>query len=228
MANPPLPSLGIKARKWFTTCGKISWENRTVILVGGGTSLEHFDFSRIQGKGVIVGINDSAFREEVSADVCHSLDVTWASRRKKEYKAFADAGGEVVLAVPTNFEWDLHGREGITYVVRERHSALIDNGKALCGINSGYSAINLAFVRKAARVFLLGFDMHPGELKTHWHGGYPWHSRRNHKFYGRWCQAYGQASEQLARAGIKVYNVGLTSQLSCFEKVPLDLLEDYL
>jgi acetyl-CoA acetyltransferase len=94
------------------------------------------------------------------------------------------------------------------------------------GGNSGYQAINLAYMLGAARIVLLGFDMQATGGKTHWHGDHPAGLGNPSDFSGM-IKAFDALAEDLKMMGVKVINSTTTTALRCFERMPLDLAYDH-
>ena len=86
------------------------------------------------------------------------------------------------------------------------------------GLNSGYAAINLAVLKKARRIYLLGFDMVPtAKDKTHWHDGYPWNNGSSIVYYSRWAKLFDTIAKQLPD-GVEVINANENSGIDSFKK----------
>lgn len=189
----------------FSELAKIDWTGKAAYIVGGGPSLRGFDFSRLDGKGIVIGVNKVAFRMP-RCDVFFTLDQTFSRHCRSEIVEFIKRGGEAVLAMPPN-EAGHKQIEGATYVIRRRNAGLSDDPRDIYGVNSGYGALGLAYQRNPAAIGLLGFDMaYDEEGNTHWHEGYAWHARQNGKFMARWALAFDRAQQQLKAKGIDVVN----------------------
>ena len=87
------------------------------------------------------------------------------------------------------------------------------------GDNSGYQAVNLAYLLGAERIILLGFDMMMHGDKRHWFGNHP--------------QAMNQASNYAdfvghfqtinpAEYGLEIWNCSRRTALNCFPKHNLE------
>jgi len=197
--------------------GEDFWHQSTVYIIGGGPSLRGFDFSCLQGKGIILGVNDGAFY--ANADVLFSLDATFARRRWKEIQDFS---GSVWLAMPPNHEVKIWpGAERVNMPYRGRGNYLSEDPEWIYGVNSGFGALNLAFLKQASEIVLLGFDLHPdNEGHLHFHKGYEWEPdvKRAKRHYQKWLRPFECAAEQLHRDGIRVINASLSSRIEVFEK----------
>lgn len=182
-----------------------------VFIVGGGRSLEGFDFTLLKDK-FTVGVNDAAFAADTN--VVFSLDKIWCQHRTDKLRKSTK---EIHLAMPNNYEYEKFGVEHAKYYLRGRGSGLSTRPEILNGLNSGFGALNLAFLKRAKVIILLGFDMKV-EGKVHWHKGYNWSDGHSNKKYQRWAKDFNNASVQLKQSGILVYNTSLDSYLQCFKK----------
>ena len=81
------------------------------------------------------------------------------------------------------------------------------------GGNSGFQALNIAVLFGAARVLLLGFDLHG----THWHGRHPaGMNNPDQNNFDRWSKAFSEAVGDLKLANVEVINCSPGSALTCF------------
>jgi len=200
-----------------------SWKDKDCFIIGGGPSLEGFDWSLLRGKRTI-GIN-RAF-EKFDPTIIFSMDtryLNWILRnhyglevnvkfkQSKAYKVWLCTytcklpGNIFIIPVYINYSrgfkaFPLSMKEGIGH-----------------GNNSGYGAINLAACLGVKRIYLLGFDMKCDGKKTHWHDG---HKRlmkpsvlENYKTYFRIA-----ANEIKRKTKIEVINLNPDSALDCFPK----------
>lgn len=195
--------------------------NSPVYSVGGGTSLIGFDFGRLRGKGILVGVNKSAWL--YGLDVMVTLDQHFAKEHREDIQAFVDDGGEAILAMPPS-ETGHKPIRGATYVHRRRNEGLSDDPTSLYGVNSGYAALGVAYLRRAPSVALLGYDMQYGkDGRTHHHDGYPWHNKASHRMMDKWATNFEMAAQQCATTGVEVINfVGAPdSKITAFPKASL-------
>jgi hypothetical protein len=107
-------------------------------------------------------------------------------------------------------------------------------GAIRTGGNSGYQAVNLAWLFGAARIVLLGFDMGATGGRLHWHKdhGQTAHvsinhgRRREHRLHNPvprkfkdWCGAFNKLA---AACPVPIVNCSRTSALTCFPRMDLD------
>jgi hypothetical protein len=195
----------------------IDFGSQRVFLVGGGPSLKGFDFTRLAGKGVIVGINYSIFDVEcnfgVSIDQRFMLDNATA----QNLNIFA-ASKPLFLCPPTSQVKAVVSKIPEAVIIPEADSFTLDPGSChRQGGTSGYAALDIAASRGAKDIMLLGFDYRPG----HYHDGYAW-SRGDKDNWAQWALNFGPMNRVLEAAGIKVLNASPDSRISCFPKVTLD------
>ena len=101
---------------------------------------------------------------------------------------------------------------------RIRANGLSKQRHAIHGVNSGYGALNLAYLAGYKTIYLLGYDMYQLDDLTHWHGGYEWFGKRNKDYYPAWASEFVYAAAQLHKENIKVYNCNPASAITCFDK----------
>lgn len=95
-------------------------------------------------------------------------------------------------------------------------------GRIHTGLNSGYQAINLAFMWGAARIILLGYDMQRGPSgESHHHGdhegGLP-----NLGTMPEWTRRMVQLGADLRARGVEVVNATRRTAITCFERLPIE------
>lgn len=88
------------------------------------------------------------------------------------------------------------------------------------GGNSGYQAINLAYLWGARQILLLGFDMHKAE-KAHFFGDHPGRLNAGTN-YAQFLPYFEPLARDLAAEGVRVINCTRTTALQCFERAPLE------
>jgi len=85
--------------------------------------------------------------------------------------------------------------------------------------NSGAQALQIACKTGAARVLLLGMDMHGG----HWHGEHPPGLRSTlQETYAKWVQRITAAAPAMLATGVDIVNCTPGSALKCFRASTLE------
>lgn len=93
------------------------------------------------------------------------------------------------------------------------------------GNNSGYQAINLAYLFGATKIILLGFDMMRTAGKIHFFGNHPYHQHGqgpDDAVMRRWCGNFIQLAADLKSDGVTVLNATRYTALEAFEKRDLE------
>jgi len=189
------------------------FKGKTVYVIGGGPSLQGFNWNSLSNKSVIA-INKS-FMSIPTAQVIYWTD----ARFYRWYKKDIDASNAVKYTINSGAPYTNDVRllkKGI------RHGLETDNRSLAHGDNSGYAAINLAYHLGATRIVLLGFDMGGNGNKTHFHDGYPVNPTSKHIYEKRFVVSFPHIAEELKKKGIKVYNASERSTLTCFTKISLE------
>jgi len=137
------------------------WEGEDVFILGGGPSVKRFPITRLKDKHVI-GCNDAYLFGEDIVDILIFGDKKWWDYHHDQvaFRAFRNP-------VFTNHR-KMRDVLGVIHAPRE------ESGFHRCALgwngNTGASAINLALVLGASRVFLIGFDMTSSDTgETNWH-----------------------------------------------------------
>lgn len=186
----------------------------TVYIVGGGPSLNGFDFSTLDDKYTIA-VNKSFL------SLKNPTAIYWS-----DYRVFRWYQNEILqhqntLKV-TNKPQPDHPAI-INLLSTGKHGLEKDPHGVRDGGNSGYAAINLAYHLGAKKIILLGFDMKTIEGKSHYHEGYEVGKKPDNKMYERlMLPSFDSISIALMQAKVKVYNASLESEIKCFQKIHLN------
>ena len=194
------------------------WKGLPAFVVGGGPSLKNFDWSRLRGEPVI-GINrayeycdpavifsmDSRFYANILVGRYGPLARDKFQTYRSGIKVWLDNNAtpyreDVFIAkCPGRDAWPTRVADGL-------------GG----GANSGYGALNLAYVLGADPIYLLGFDMHGGpDGRQQWfHTGHP--DVRDENVYVQFREAFERIAPRLAVENRTVINLNPDSALTCF------------
>ena len=205
------------------------WPDRPVLILAGGPSTRHFDPRPLYPYVHALGCNRSGFYFD--APTITSMDRQFVRTHRDQLARAVEDGKGVVIALPPNDE--SHAPiPGAIYVERRRGGDTLSlEATQVFGVHTGFSAINVAFLRGARRIALTGYDMAHLHGQTHNHGGYQWTTSRSGRFMHKWAAGMGRAAEQLERAGVEVVNFEAwpgASKVTAFRKMPLDDLGDWI
>lgn len=90
----------------------------------------------------------------------------------------------------------------------------------LNGENSGYCALNLAYLFRPSRIYLYGFDMNTEKGKDHFFGDYEWKGQgctNSGTKFAKWAHEMDDAARQFEAAGIEVFNTNHKSAIKAFK-----------
>ena len=193
------------------------FEGEDVYIIGGGPSLETFNWKRLEDKNTI-GCN-SAFRKGSRVcNICFFSDPPWFEKFYDELLKFE---GRVVTHNP---RFKDNNPDDWLYVMERGKRALCTDCLGYGG-SSGCSAINLALLMGAKRVFLLGLDCKSGPNKQQ-----NWHNYQIEKtmpeIYDRFLKGFEQLAEDLPKLFPESEIINLTPnsaipffQFNTFKKV---------
>jgi len=89
------------------------------------------------------------------------------------------------------------------------------------GGNSGYQAINLAYIFGARKIVLLGYDMQMTNGRQHYFGQHPYHKNAqgpNARLFQNWLKKFDELARDLKKENVQVINATKQSALNCFYK----------
>jgi hypothetical protein len=192
----------------------------TLSILGGGWSAGLIDLKRLPG--TVIAVNDSAvFAPKV--DIAITMDRLWAENRY---------GWLETNHAPRKFYVRRSARKNLPEQLPDWVHVFENDNKSiefsevdhtLNGTNSGFCALNLAYLLAADRVVLFGFDMNRSAFGTpYWFPDYPWAKPGGATTSGKykaWAAQFLYAAQAFKDAGIEVLNASLTSAIDDFQKV---------
>lgn len=188
------------------------WVGETVVIVASGPSVAEFKFSRIKGLKAIA-VKDG-YLKVPNAEVLMIGDHRYA-RRNPDLSAYK--GPLILYTDPEPLPEELHD-ERIQFIPKVAGRGLSTNPAELRGtFTTTALAINLAVLRGAKRILLVGVDAQTGE------GGKRWFGRDTvehwPKRYQRQRWGYTRLSDALKHAGVTVLNLNPNSAVDTFPRV---------
>lgn len=190
------------------------WDNDVVYIIGGGTSLTGFDWTRFHSRHII-GCNDAYLLGDW-VDFCIFGDINWyhIHKLKKEFQEYK--------GIKVTIGRHLVGTPGILSLRKKTRGLAIERDELAWNCNTGAAAINLALHLGAKKIVLLGFDMKLGEKgNANWHVNLK--DKPNPNSYVRFQRFYPQLAKGLTRfPEVQVLNANPDSGLTVFPKVRID------
>jgi len=188
-----------------------SWKDEDVFIIGGGSSLKGFNWSLLENECTI-GCNTAFTLGEKICKICIFGDPKWFRKFQEElriYKGVLFTSAGELRNTRLNWLWTL-----------PRKSRGLGTTSLGWNCNTGATAINLALILGAQRVFLLGFDMHLSkDGKSNWHDRLL--SKQKAVVYEKFIEAFTRVSMDLKKVfpGKEVINITDDSDLDIFPKV---------
>jgi len=190
------------------------WEGQDVFIIGGGNSLEHFDWNLLKAENTI-GCNDAFQHGKEICKICVFGDVRWFTTFEQElalYKGVVFTNSQQLQKTKLPWLWTMP-RKG---------SGLHEDALGW-NANTGAEAINLALLLGAKRIFLLGFDMHLSkDGKSNWHRNRL--DKPNENIYSKFLRGFVALSKDLPKKfpGVEIINVTDDSGLNLFPKIGIE------
>lgn len=195
-----------------------AWDGETCFILAGGPSLRNREFQcldAVRGRARCIAIN-SSYQLAPWADVLYWSDMAWW--RAWQGDVVENFTGYTVTIDHPKLSWakSLHdlGQVGLS----------ADPTGIYRGNNSGYAAINLAYLFGVKRICLLGYDMRAVDGRTHWHRGHEWlretPDQADRKLVNGFLPLFQYLVKPLQEAGVEVYNCTPGSMLHCWQFRP--------
>lgn len=193
---------------------------RRFICIASGPSLTPTDVEATRGQGEVIVVNDN-WRLAPWAQHLYACDAKWW-----------DHHGEAVLAGFRGHRWTQQSIEKPSSDQKaaiERWRLMSVGGKWEDGLgidcihygeNSGYQAINLAYLLGAEQILLLGYDMQRTSGREHWFGDHP-QALKTGPDYDVWIGHFDVLAKDLKREGVDVINCTRETALTCFPRQSL-------
>ena len=187
------------------------WSNKPVVVIASGPGLTEAQCvcasdASLEEKVWTISVNDSWSKSY--PDVAYAGDFLWWKVYHQDLKRnFAPFRLWTQDAAA-------HERFGINRVRGVNRSGLGENC-IYTGGNSGYQAINLAYLWKAKKIILLGFTMREIDGKKHWHADHP-KPLVQQILPGEWRHKFDPLAKDLEARGVEVVNCDPLSALTCF------------
>ena len=220
-----------KARKITEILPPFSWKDQTCFVIGGGPSLQGFDWNLIKPFHTI-GTNKSF--QTFPAEVNYGMDYTFfdqvqysCNSNQKNYKLHQDwisyNGIKVFLRQDHTYVFV----EGIYYVdsIPEKVICFDLNRGIYATNNSGGGAIMLALALGCKNIGLLGFDLKMDGNKSHFHEGY---EGQNLKSFSINLEEFRRAVDEMGPSMLNYANIVNLSPGSALKSFPKADIKTFL
>lgn len=191
------------------------FEGKAVYIIGGGSSLSEFPWKTLKNLNTI-GCNTAFELGHEICKMCFFGDMLFFERNKHNLVNYK---GTLVTSFSGLYETTVDW----IHTMKRQDRGLSDKADTLAwNHNSGASAINLALLLGAKKVYLLGFDNYADQdTRNNWHEKSVFEFRKS--VYAR----HAQGLEEVARLQPQLFpeaeiiNLNPHSNLDCFPKKTL-------
>lgn len=187
------------------------WPNSTFFIIGGGPSIKKLDLTKIQGRWPVIVCN-MGFLDFPWANVMYFGDCKVYDWLKKNYKKRWSMfkGIKVSCCSATKDDPDIHCLYRISKGITQDTRAIGWN------VNTGGSAINLAYHFGAKKVILLGFDMQQVNGRSNFHNYNIVKDSDPENIYKKMIRHFKAIYEDTIKLNIEVINATKESKLPYF------------
>lgn len=195
------------------------WQDEPCYIIGGGTSLEKFDWNLLQGKNVI-GCNVAFYMGVDLVPFIVFGDAAFVAQQRSGLDKYAKSGGQVVTC--SNSIDRFNPPKYIKLMKKQLHGLSLD-GVGWNG-NTGAIAINLALLFGADPIYLLGYDMQLSEDgKKNYHNCYS--DKPDAKAYNRFLHGMTLVARDLSQLFPGHQVINLEDDTSILESFPKESLK---
>lgn len=188
------------------------WPGQTVVIIGGGASLSlaqirTIAMKRLAGRCRVIAVNDAVY-PAWWADWLHGCDTKWWQWHIQEVQRFGGIKTTCCDDVPNGWVDGFLRQTGL-------EGFDPDPSCIRTGGNSVYQAMHIAVHAGAARIVLLGVDMHG----PHWFGDHP--DKITPNFSVDLAPHFETLKPAMVERGVSVVNASPGSALAAFPLVDL-------
>lgn len=188
------------------------------VIIAGGPSLTREDVEKAEQADVdIIGINNAY-------QICNRMEIHYACD-SKWWRAHWDK----IPEGPARFSLKKNDKDagipGVYQLQMGERRGLSDKWPVICwGGNSGYQAINLAYLLGYKKVILLGYDMQGKNGRAHWHPDHKFSGSTNPSqgTFTNWKKDFNVLGSKVQKVGMQVINVTRSTALDAFQKAKFE------
>ena len=179
------------------------------ICIASGPSLTEADLNLCRQSGRIIYVVNDVYKVAPWASILYAADGSWWDY----HEGVPDFKGE---------KWSIDGaccaRWDLNFIPGTSTKVFAIEEPIAYGKNSGFQALNLAYLQGHRDVWLLGYDMgHEPDEDKHFFGEHPQKINRTSQ-YQDWIDHFRKAKPLMDKAGLKVTNMTRKTALDMFER----------
>lgn len=180
---------------------------KNAVIIASGSSLKKEDVDYCKGKATVYVVNN-CYQLAPWADVLYACDEEWWDYYKPEFNGQKWTINE---NASKKYNLNLIGYDPTMIFSTEEIIAT--------GNNSGFQAINLAYLHGYRKIILLGFDYK--NSGQHWFGRHPTGLNKAPDMR-RWINHMAKAQLVMEKAGLQVINCSRDTAINCFPIIPIE------
>lgn len=190
------------------------FEGGAVVCIGGGPSMTMEDVEYCQMVRIPAIAVNNAYHLAPWASILYAADDIWWRHHIRDVDAKFH-GQRWTQSITAAKEF------GLNHIILSDLPGLSDDPNTIhSGGNSGYQALNIAYLTGAVRIVLLGYDCQRTNGMDHWFGKHPGNLNQGMDF-DDWIEAFRSAAAHLRMADVGVVNASRQTALDCFVRQPI-------
>lgn len=196
------------------------FQGQTVVCIASGPSLTQDQVDVVEEqKHPVIAVNDN-YKLAPFCDILFACDVLWWYEHYYEAVKVCDKA-EFWTIYENGTAFENHRKGDYPKKIHEvgyyRMNGLGTEEKVHHGGNSGYVAINLAYLMGASKIVLIGYDHKHTYGKRHWFGDHDSKKfKTNAEDTDRWLRNFKVLSDDLRHEGVDLVNCSIETAIdSC-------------
>jgi hypothetical protein len=162
----------------------------------------------------VIAVNNT-FQLAPWCDHIFAADILWWYRYYNEVTEVSDAKRWTLEGVGRHFQ-KKRGYDKILHELPFDREMGLGKTRVNHGGNSGYIAVNLAYLMGAKKIILIGYDHQHTNGQRHFHGDHdPKHFRTNADDIDRWVTNFAWLDWDLRKEGVNLVNCSTETALNC-------------
>jgi|SRR5690554_4736614 len=201
------------------------FNGQTVVCLASGPSLTQEQVDQVEYSYLPTIAINNTFKLAPWCDLVFACDIKWWYKYYEEViETCWDAELWTIKGVGQHFHKKTKTLgPTINEVGFTRTLGLGYNDKISHGGNSGYLAVNLAYLMGAKKIILVGYDHQHTDGKTHWHGDHDkTYFAKNADDTQRWLNNFRILSRALQNEGIDLVNCSIETAITSCRRSTLD------
>jgi len=192
------------------------FKDQTVVCIASGPSLTQDQVDQVEYSFLPTITVNNSFQLAPWCDIVFACDIKWWYQYYKQVcDTCFDADLWTIKGVGEHFGKKTKIHEPKINEIGFTRNIGLEQDKVSHGGNSGYIAVNLAYMMGAKKIVLVGYDHQHTNGQTHWHGD---HDKKvftkNADDTDRWLRNFRVLATELNKKGIDVVNCSIETAIN--------------